>query len=60
MMNAVEVYDAQDLLSDLEGISDLVRFEYHDELVADNIDKACDTLAFLLERLRTQVSVATA
>ena len=55
MMNAVEVYDAQDLLSDLEGISDLVRFEYHDELVADNIDKACQTLKNLVERLRDQL-----
>ena len=52
MMNAVEVYDAQDLLSDLEGISDLVRFEYHDELVADDIDKACQTLSSLIERFR--------
>ena len=52
MMNAVEIYNAQDLLSDLEGISDFVRIEHHDDLIADDIDKACQTLANLIERFR--------
>jgi hypothetical protein len=54
-MNAVEIYNAKDLLSDLEDISDFIRFEHQNECVADDIDKACQTLNNLVERLRCQV-----
>ena len=53
MMNAVEIMDAQDLVADLADISDFVRIEHHDDAVADDIDKACQTLANLIERLRS-------
>lgn len=52
-MNAVEIYDAQDLLSDLESISDIIRIEYHDDFLSDDIDKACASMANLIERLRS-------
>ena len=53
MMNAVEIMDAQDLVADLADISDFVRIEHHDDAVADDIDKACQTLANLIERFRS-------
>jgi hypothetical protein len=46
-MNAVEIYNAKD--------SDFIRFEHQNECVADDIDKACQTLNNLVERLRCQV-----
>ena len=54
MINAVEVMDAQDLVTDLVGISDFVRIELHDDLLADDLDKVAERVTNLVERLRYQ------
>jgi len=54
MINSVEVMDAQDLVADLVAISDFVRIELDDDLVADELDKAAERVTNLVERLRYQ------
>tara|TARA_B110000908_G_C10025978_1_gene345107 strand:- start:108 stop:275 length:168 start_codon:yes stop_codon:yes gene_type:complete len=55
MINAAELMNAQDLVNDLADIAGTVRFEMHEDLVADEIDRAVKEVANLVERLRPQV-----
>lgn len=59
-MNASEIIDCQDLVTDIDCIAEYLRSDYIfdndatlDEM-ADDLNKAADKLANLVERLRLQ------
>ena len=51
-MNAVEEMEMDDLLYDMEGMADYLRDVYYEHEVADDMDKACNTIAVLIKRLK--------
>ena len=51
-MNPVEAMEMDDLLYDLEGMADYLRDVYYEHEVADDMDKACNTIAILIKRLK--------
>ena len=51
-MNAAEEMEMDDLLYDMEGMADYLRDVYHEHEVADDMDKACNTIAVLIKRLK--------
>ena len=59
-MNASEIIDCQDLVTDIDCIAECLRSDYIlDDIaafdaMADDLNKAADKLANLVERLRLQ------
>jgi len=54
-MNAAEAMDMDDLLYDLEGLSDYLRDEYYEHGMADHIDGMSKTIAELIQRVKNHV-----
>ena len=51
-IDAAEAMELDDVLYDMEGMADFLRDVYHEHEVAADMDKACDTFAKILQRLK--------
>ena len=51
-IDAAEAMELDDILYDMEDMADYLRDKYYEHEVADGMDKACNTIAKLINRMK--------